>query len=131
VSESTSVDTGTERWPEREAERTEELSALRPALPVGRAPDINAPRLRDRLVTRPGLIAVGVVLAIGLLYCYLCWLVSSTVPANSDAASISLQGWDLTHGNPLLRNWITRRRCTRWSSGSSDCARPPCTWSPH
>lgn len=107
MSESTSVDTGTERWPEREAERTEELSAPQPAPPVDRAPDIDARGLRDRLLTRPALIAAGVVLAVGLLYCYLCWLVSSTVPANSDAASISLQGWDLTHGNPLLRNWIT------------------------
>lgn len=64
-------------------------------------------RVSGRFVTRRGLIAAGTVLAAGLLYWYLCWMVSSTTMANSDSAGISLQGWDLWHHNPKLRHWIT------------------------
>jgi len=43
-----------------------------------------------------------------LLCCLLCWLylrVSRTTGVNSDAAGQVLQGWDMLHGNPLLRGW--------------------------
>jgi hypothetical protein len=106
VSESASVDTEIGRRPEQETERTEELSVL-PGARASRPPAIDVRRLRDRLVGRPGPTAAGVLLAAALLFCYLCWIVSTTASANSDAAGISLQGWDLSHGNPMLRNWIT------------------------
>jgi hypothetical protein len=38
-----------------------------------------------------------------LFWCYL--LQSRTQAANSDAAGMVLQGWDMVHGNPLLRGW--------------------------
>ena len=52
-----------------------------------------------RLVT---VIAVAA-LTVGLFWAYL--LQSRTQPANSDAAAQALQGWDLLHGNLLLRGW--------------------------
>ena len=41
--------------------------------------------------------------ATALFTCYL--LQSRTLPAGSDGASITLQAWDMLHGNPLLRGW--------------------------
>ena len=41
--------------------------------------------------------------ATALFTCYL--LQSRTMPAGSDGASITLQAWDMLHGNPLLRGW--------------------------
>ena len=53
-----------------------------------------------RLVT---VVAVAA-LTIGLCWAYL--LQSRTQPVNSDAAGMVLQGWDMLHGNPLLRGWV-------------------------
>jgi hypothetical protein len=82
-----------------------------PTAPANRlvVPGLQQPwlQLRDRLVTRRGLIAAAVLLASGLLYWYLTWILSSTSVNNSDSANIALQGWDLWHHNPKLRNWIT------------------------
>lgn len=64
-------------------------------------------RVLSGLLTRRALVSAGIVLAAGLLYWYLCWILSSTSVANSDAAGISLQGWDLWHHDPKLRHWIT------------------------
>jgi hypothetical protein len=48
--------------------------------------------------------ALGTAVAGAALFtCYL--LQSRTVPAGSDGASITLQAWDMLHGNPLLRGW--------------------------
>jgi hypothetical protein len=44
-----------------------------------------------------------VVAAILLFLCYL--RVSGTQPVTSDGASIALQGWDILHGNWLLKGW--------------------------
>ena len=44
-----------------------------------------------------------------LLCGLLCWLYlreSRTIGTNSDAAAQVLQGWDMLHGNPLLRGWF-------------------------
>jgi len=43
-------------------------------------------------------------LTIGLFWAYL--LQSRTEAVNSDAAGMVLQGWDMLHGNPLLRGWV-------------------------
>jgi hypothetical protein len=43
-------------------------------------------------------------LTIGLFWAYL--LQSRTEAANSDSAGMVLQGWDLLHGNLLLRGWF-------------------------
>ena len=53
-----------------------------------------------RLVT---VVAVAA-LTIGLFWAYL--LQSRTQPVNSDAAGMVLQGWDMLHGNLLLRGWV-------------------------
>jgi hypothetical protein len=42
--------------------------------------------------------------AVALFACYLH--LSRTVPANSDGASIALQGWAMLHGNLLLHGWV-------------------------
>jgi hypothetical protein len=55
---------------------------------------------RARLIWAGGL----VVAAVGLFWCYL--LQSRTTAVNSDAASQVLQGWDMMHGNLLLRGWF-------------------------
>lgn len=45
-----------------------------------------------------------------VLLCWLlCWLYlrqSRTTGVNSDAAAQVLQGWEMVHGNPLLRGWF-------------------------
>jgi hypothetical protein len=48
--------------------------------------------------------AVAAVL-FGLFWCYL--LQSRTQGADSDSAGQVLQGWDMMHGNLLLRGWVT------------------------
>ena len=45
------------------------------------------------------------VAAVVLFWCYL--LQSRTSPTVSDGAGIALQGWDMLHGNLLLRGWWT------------------------
>ena len=47
-------------------------------------------------------------LALGAACAGLCWCyarLSATFPAGSDGASSALEGWDLLHGNWLLRGW--------------------------
>jgi hypothetical protein len=56
----------------------------------------------------PGTRAVlpGVVLLVAVAVVYCCALrEASTVTPESDAASFALQGWAMTHGNPLLHGW--------------------------
>jgi hypothetical protein len=56
-------------------------------------------------VRRPATVAVVAVVLFGLFWCYL--LQSRTQGADSDSAGQVLQGWDMMHGNPLLRSWVT------------------------
>jgi hypothetical protein len=61
------------------------------------------PRLMGsrKRVALAGLVAV---VAVAIVYC--CALrEASTVTTESDAASFALQGWAITHGNPLLHGW--------------------------
>lgn len=55
---------------------------------------------RPRLLWAAALVAAG----IALFWCYL--LESRTQAANSDSAAQVLQGWEMLHGNPLLRGWF-------------------------
>ncbi len=55
---------------------------------------------RSRLLWAASLAVAGIV----LFWCYL--LESRTQAGNSDAAGMVLQGWDMLHGNPLLRGWF-------------------------
>jgi hypothetical protein len=48
-------------------------------------------------------VAAVTAVTVGLFWCYL--LQSRTQAANADAAGQVLQGWDLLHGNLLLRGW--------------------------
>jgi hypothetical protein len=44
--------------------------------------------------------------ALGAVLLYFCYLrLSGTQPVTSDGATIALQGWDMLHGNWLLRGW--------------------------
>jgi len=44
--------------------------------------------------------------AVAAVLLFLCYLrVSGTQPVTSDGASIALQGWDMLHGNWLLKGW--------------------------
>jgi hypothetical protein len=65
------------------------------APPPGRA----WPRLRRRVLLVATLAAVGIVLTLAYLP------MSRTQAMNADGASQALQGWDLLHGNLLLRGW--------------------------
>ena len=59
---------------------------------------------RRRAALRRLLTVVAVAaLTVGLFWCYL--LQSRTQAANSDAVGQVLQGWDMLHGNLLLRGW--------------------------
>lgn len=64
------------------------------------------PGSRRWAAARPRLIwaAALIVAALALLRCYL--LQSRTTAVNSDAAGMVLQGWNMMHGNPLLRGWF-------------------------
>ena len=66
---------------------------------AGSAGGAGAVRLRGAAAWALGTVAV----AAALFTCYL--LQSRTLPAGSDGASITLQAWDMLHGNPLLRGW--------------------------
>jgi hypothetical protein len=79
------------------------------ATPAGRpAGRHGARRARPRrsLWARPWMLwAAGLAGAAVLLYwCY--WRLSLTAGVNSDAAGQVLQGWEMLHGNVLLRGWI-------------------------
>jgi hypothetical protein len=67
------------------------------------APGTPAPRRQS--AARARLIWAGAlaVAAVALFWCYL--LQSRTTAVNSDAAGMVLQGWDMMHGNVLLRGW--------------------------
>jgi len=53
---------------------------------------------------RVALAGLGAMVAVAIVYC--CALrEASTVTTESDAASFALQGWAITHGNPLLHGW--------------------------
>jgi hypothetical protein len=67
------------------------------------------PRRSRRRPGRPGrrtvLAGAALVLAVAVVYC--CALrEASAVTTESDAASFALQGWAMTHGNPLLQGWL-------------------------
>jgi hypothetical protein len=52
------------------------------------------------MITR---LSFAALLAVGLGYGY--FKMSSGLGTNADGASITVQAWQLTHGNPLLRGW--------------------------
>jgi hypothetical protein len=60
----------------------------------------SAGRARPRALWAGGLAAAAVL----LYWCY--WRLSLTAGVNSDAAGQVLQGWEMLHGNVLLRGWI-------------------------
>ncbi len=62
------------------------------------------PTRRRTAVRRLSAIAAVAALTIGLFWAYL--LQSRTQAANSDAAAMVLQGWDMAHGHLLLRGWL-------------------------
>jgi hypothetical protein len=62
-----------------------------------------APAWRARLGPFAGRAAVLAVAAAGLFTLY--YLQSRTVPLASDGATLSLQAWDMLHGNVLLHGW--------------------------
>ena len=49
-------------------------------------------------------IMIFAIAAVALFWCYL--LQSRTTAVNSDAAGMVLPGWDMMHGNVLLRGWL-------------------------
>lgn len=79
-------------------ERTEEVTDDAPpsARGAGRRPEWRG---------RAAWGAVLVVAAVILSWCYI--LQARSQPANSDGGGIALQGWDMLHGNLLLRGWWT------------------------
>ena len=54
---------------------------------------------------RLGTVTAVAAVLFGLFWCYL--LQSRTQGADSDSAGQVLQGWDMMHGNLLLRGWVT------------------------
>jgi hypothetical protein len=56
-------------------------------------------------VRRLGTVTAVAAVLFGLFWCYL--LQSRTQGADSDSAGQVLQGWDMMHGNLLLRGWVT------------------------
>jgi hypothetical protein len=71
----------------------EEIRSARPPLTRSRL-------RRARLAWR----VAPVVAVLALFFAYL--LESRSQAVNSDAASVVLIGWDMTHGNPLLHGWL-------------------------
>jgi hypothetical protein len=83
------------------------LAAATPDAPEVAAADGEQPPGPRRLTAaRARLLWAGalVVAAVTLFWCYL--LQSRTTAVNSDAAGMVLQGWDMMHGNVLLRGWF-------------------------
>jgi hypothetical protein len=84
-----------------------EVAAATPDAPEVAAADGEQPPSPPRpSAARARLIWAGalVVTAVVLFWCYL--LQSRTTAVNSDAAGMVLQGWDMMHGNVLLRGWF-------------------------
>jgi hypothetical protein len=81
------------------------VAAATPDVPEVAAADGEQPPSRPS-AARARLIWAGalVVAAVALFWCYL--LQSRTTAVNSDAAGMVLQGWDMMHGNVLLRGWF-------------------------
>ncbi len=80
-------------------ERRESLAAAEDST-LGAGEPAGGGRARPRLIWAGAL----VVAAVALFWCYL--LQSRTTAVNSDAAGMVLQGWDMMHGNVLLRGWF-------------------------
>jgi hypothetical protein len=83
------------------------VAAATPDAPEVAAADGEQPPSPPRLpAARARLIWAGalVVAAVALFWCYL--LQSRTTAVNSDASGMVLQGWDMMHGNVLLRGWL-------------------------
>jgi hypothetical protein len=80
-------------------ERRESLAAAEDST-LGAGEPAGGGRARRRLIWAGAL----VVAAVALFWCYL--LQSRTTAVNSDAAGMVLQGWDMMHGNVLLRGWF-------------------------
>jgi hypothetical protein len=76
------------------------------ATPAGRPGGRHGVRRPRPLWARPRVLwPAGLAGAAVLLYwCY--WRLSLTAGVNSDAAGQVLQGWEMVHGNVLLRGWI-------------------------
>jgi hypothetical protein len=70
--------------------------------PVGEEQTRPTPRRTAR--RRLAAVVAVAALTIGLFSAYL--LQSRSSGANSDAAAMALQGWDMVHGNLLLRGWF-------------------------
>jgi hypothetical protein len=70
--------------------------------PVGQ--EQTRPTRGRRAAWRLATVAAVAALTVGLFWAYL--LQSRTEAVNSDAAGMVLQGWDLLHGNLLLRGWF-------------------------
>lgn len=80
-------------------ERRENLAA-----PGDAALGAGEPAGRGRALPRLAWAGGLAVAAVTLFWCYL--LQSRTTAVNSDAAGMVLQGWDMMHGNVLLRGWF-------------------------
>jgi hypothetical protein len=82
------------------------VAAATPDAPEVAAADGEQPPGQRRLTAaRARLLWAGaLVAAVALFWCYL--LQSRTTAVNSDAAIQVLQGWDMMHGNLLLRGWF-------------------------
>lgn len=80
-------------------ERREDLAA-----PEDAALGAGEPAGRERALPRLAWAGGLAVAAVTLFWCYL--LQSRTTAVNSDAAGMVLQGWDMMHGNVLLRGWF-------------------------
>ena len=73
------------------------------ALAAATGEETARPARRRAALRRLLTIVAAAALSVGLFWCYL--LQSRTQAANSDAVGQVLQGWDMLHGNWLLRGW--------------------------
>ena len=73
------------------------------ALAAATGEETARPARRRAALRRLLTVVAAAALTVGLFWCYL--LQSRTQSANSDAVGQVLQGWDMLHGNWLLRGW--------------------------
>jgi hypothetical protein len=73
------------------------------ALAAATGEETARPARRRAVLRRLLTVVAAAALTVGLFWCYL--LQSRTQAANSDAVGQVLQGWDMLHGNWLLRGW--------------------------